>query len=150
MSKTITPTPATATVIREVYKARGFKVPEVALASLLGKDGKGTKVRGRIHPAAQRALIEAFPGEFVAVDLGNGNATPKAEKVIEVPRVKTDAAGRKRTLKPVTMTLSEVRALAGTTGKKGRVSKAEVEAAGAAAVAAMPAPRARKAAAAAE
>lgn len=107
-----------------VLDAKGKAVPTV---SLFGADGTSGKVRGRIHPA--------FVAAFNALDSGVQYAETKGgEKTVTVPRIKIDAKGRKRALAPVTLPVSEVRALAGISGKRGRISAASIAKAGAALV----------------
>lgn len=93
----------------------------VSTASLLGSDGSGTKVRGRVNPAFVAAYLAANPG----TKFGEGSSAPAA-RTVQVPR--KGASGR--SLSPVTLPVSEAKTLAGIPGKRGRMSAAEREAAG--------------------
>lgn len=124
-NSTAAKTVATAPVVRAAFKDGLFTAPEgVSLASLLGADGKGEKVRGRIHPAFAEALVKAQPRKFVLPVAGE-KAAPVA-KTVEVPRFSQKTG---RPVKPVTMPVAEVRALAGKPGSKGRLGKADLAAA---------------------
>lgn len=109
----------------DASKVVDAKGKPVSTASLLGADGTGTKVRGRLHPAFVAAFEAANPGT-VFVEGAEANV-----KTVEVPR--TSAKGRP--MKPATLPIAEVRRLAGIEGKKGRISKADLAKAGAALVA---------------
>jgi hypothetical protein len=128
---------ATAPVVRAAYREGKFTLPEgVSAASLVGAKGDGV-VRGRIAPAAVQAFLDSPAGAGHKMpNLGNGgDRVTKPAATVEVPLVGTDAAGRKRTYKPVVLPVSEVRALAGKPESKGRVSKEMLTAAGAAVLA---------------
>lgn len=136
---------ATAPVVRAAYKAGKFPAAEgVSLDSLIGAKGDGN-ARGRINPAHVKSFLASKAGKgYTMPNLGNGgDKAPAPSREVSVPRVKTDAKGRKRTLKPVTLPMAEVRRLAGVEGKKGRLSQADIAKAGAALVAAMPAPKSK-------
>lgn len=129
-------TPVDAKTIRAAFhngdldasKVVNDKGEAVNTASLFGgPQGRG---RGRLHPALVQAFLDANPG--TTYDQKGANAQPKT---VEVPRVKTDAKGRKRALKPVTLPIAEVRALAGVSGKRGRLSSTDLARAGEALVA---------------
>ena len=119
----------TAATIREAYRSGALNVADVKdakgqpvnPASIFGKDNSGV-VRGRLNPA------------FVAHFVANTPGTDYKEKVAErKTRTLTysvkDKAGRSRK-REVTLTIVEVRALAGVTGKKGRLSQADLDRAG--------------------
>lgn len=119
-------TVATAPVVRAAFAEGLFTVPEgVSDASLVGTNGG--PVRGRIHPALVAALVAAHPRKFVAPE-PSSNAAPKVEKTVAVER--RNAKGR--LLKPANLPISEVRALAGKPGSKGRLGAADLKAAAAA------------------
>lgn len=120
----------TASTIREAFRNGTLNVADVkdakgnpvSPASILGADGTGTKVRGRLNPA------------FVAHFVANTPGTAYKEKVAErktraLTYTVKDKAGRSRK-REVTLTIAEVRALAGVTGKKGRLSQADLDRAG--------------------
>lgn len=99
---------------------------DVSTASLFGKDGTRTKpgnVRGRIHPAHVQVFLDANPGTV----FGEGSEAPAA-RTIDVPRTGKNG----RPLAPVTLPVSEAKALAGVAGKRGRMSSEELAKAGAA------------------
>lgn len=98
----------------KVTDAKGNAVPT---ASLFGKDGTSTKVRGRVHPAFYQAAEAAGHGVFAE--------KVKVEKTITISPIKTDVKGRKRTLKAREVPVSKVRALAGASAK-GRLSAAHI------------------------
>ena len=115
--------------IRTAFANGEFTAPDAALLSLTGHgpNGEGTgNIRGRLHPAAVEAFLAQTPG------VSYEEKAVTDEKMVEVPRVKVDAKGRKRNLKPVVLPISEVRALAGVSGKRGRLSKEHIATAGAA------------------
>jgi hypothetical protein len=119
MSKSnITLVPASR--VRAAFAAGEFTAPEAALPSLVGKNGDG-RVRGRLNPLAVAAFNEQVKGEQYA-----GEKSPVESKSITLPLTKTTAAGAK-VKRPEAFPLSEVRALAGVVGKKGRLSASEVE-----------------------
>ena len=98
----------------------------VSTASLFGANGTRKSpgnVRGRIHPAHVQVFLDANPGTV----FGEGENAPAA-RTIKVPRKGANG----RALSPVTLPVSEAKALAGVAGKRGRMSSAELEAAGAA------------------
>jgi hypothetical protein len=96
----------------------------VSTASLFGADGSGTKVRGRIHPAFVAAFLDANPGTV----FGEGENAP-ASRTVDLPLV---SAKTGRPIKPVTVPVSEAKALAGVKGKRGRLSSDELSRAAAA------------------
>lgn len=128
MSKSIA-TPVPAKTVRTAFrdgtldatKVTDAKGNPVNTASLFGASGDSTKVRGRIHPAFIAYFNENVKGASYA------EKSVAEKKTVEVP-LNSPKTGRP--IKPVTMTLAEVRALSGTTGKKGRVSSADLAAAG--------------------
>lgn len=118
MSKSnITLVPASR--VREAFAAGEFTAPEAALPSLVGKNGDG-RVRGRLNPLAVEAFNEQVEGEQYA-----GEKSPVESKQVTLPLTKMNAKGA-RLKRPEAFPLSEVRALAGVVGKKGRLSAAEV------------------------
>jgi hypothetical protein len=124
-NSTVARTVATAPVVRAAFKQGLFKAPEgISLASLVGADGTGEKVRGRIHPAFAEALVKAQPRKFSLPEAGE-KATP-AVKTVEVPRWSQKTG---RPVKAVSLPIAEVRTLAGKPGSKGRLSKADLTAA---------------------
>jgi hypothetical protein len=140
-SESTEPQVATAAQVRAAFKAGKFTLPEgVSTASLLGKDGTGEKVRGRIHPAAMDAFLASRAGRgLVRPYLGNtdadGNPVERATKaptLVTVPRVNSKG----RSLAPTVLSRTEILALAGEpTNKRGALSQKVLAAAGAAHVA---------------
>jgi len=122
MSKSTAPVLVPASRVRAAFAAGEFVAPEAALPSLIGRNGDG-KVRGRLNPLAIAAFNEQVKGEQYA-----GEKSPVESKQVTLPLTKMNAAGA-RLKRPEQFPLAEVRRLAGVTGKKGRLSKAEVEAA---------------------
>lgn len=114
--------PVTAREIREAFARGEFTARDESLPSLRG--GKSGKVRGRIAPSAVEDFLAANPNRVLV-------ASAEAEvKTVTLPLTKTNARGA--TLKrPEDFPITEVRALAGVEGKRGRLSKAHVEAAAA-------------------
>ena len=114
-----------AAVVRDAFRTGALDATKVvdakgnpvSTASLFGASGDSTKVRGRIHPA----FVAAFNAVNKSVQYAEKRV--KAEAMVEIPRVSVDSKGRKRALKPVTLPASEVRALAGESGKRGRIGK---------------------------
>lgn len=126
MSKS-NPTIATPKQVREwartidlstVVDGKGNPAPT---ASILGKSGDGSKVRGRVHPLFNAAYEAAHPGTVVQEKTGLD------VKQVEVPLFSPKTG---RAVKPVTLPLPEVRRLAGIEGKKGRIPSAALVAAG--------------------
>jgi len=124
MSKSIA-TPVSAKTVRTAFrdgtldasKVLDGKGNAVNTASLFGADGTSTKVRGRIHPA------------FVAYFNDNAKGQTYAEKsVAEKTMVTLPLVSLKtgKPVKPVQVPIAEARALSGTTGKKGRLSSADL------------------------
>lgn len=110
--------------IREAFRNGLAPAKDVSTASLFGANGTAkapVKVRGRIHPAHVEVFLSANPG----TKFGEGESAP-AKRTVSVPR--TSANGR--ALKPVILPVAEAKALAGVAGKRGRLSSAELEAAG--------------------
>jgi hypothetical protein len=100
-----------ASRVRAAFAEGLFTAPEVALPSLVGRTPG--KVRGRLHPEAVAAFNEQVKGEQYAGE----------KSAVESKRVTLPLTNLKR---PEAFPLSEVRSLAGVTGKKGRLSAAEV------------------------
>lgn len=96
----------------------------VSTASILGADGSGDKVRGRVAPFFRDAFLAANPGTV----FGEGDNKP-ADRTVDLPLV---SAKTGRPIKPVTVPVAEAKALAGVAGKRGRLSSAELVAAAAA------------------
>lgn len=96
----------------------------VSTASLFGADGSGTKVRGRIHPAFVAAYLSANPGHA----FGEGANAP-ASRTVMLPLT---SAKTGRAIKPVEVSVTEAKRLAGVEGKRGRLSSEELVAAAAA------------------
>lgn len=120
MSKSVS-TPVSAKTVRAAFAAKAFEAPAAALPSLVGNGPRGA--RGRLHPAAREAFEAAHPGFVVA------EKTVSDEPTVEIVPVRQDKAGRTRRLKARQVAVSEVRALAGTVGKRGRLGKVEIAAA---------------------
>lgn len=127
MSKS-TKSPVSAKVIREAFRNGTLDVAKVVdgkgdavnPVSVLGANGDATRCRGRLNPAFAAYFVENTPG------------TSYAEKVAEVSTIEVPLNSPKtgRPIKPVTLPVSEVRALAGISGKAGRISKADLAKAG--------------------
>lgn len=94
----------------------------VNTASLFGADGTSTKVRGRIHPAFVAAYNASGLGTYAEKSIAEQN-------MVTLPLV---SAKTGRPIKPVEVPIAQARALSGTTGKKGRLSSADLVAAAAA------------------
>lgn len=117
MSKsTKSPVAVSAARVREAFRNGEFTAPDAALPSLVGAKTSGV-VRGRLSPLAVAAFNEQVKGEVYA---GEKRGGADLAKTVEVPMF---SAKTGRPVKPITRTLDEVRAAAGTTGKKGRISK---------------------------
>lgn len=112
--------PVSAARVREAYRAGLFKAPDAALPSLVGAKTKGV-VRGRLNPLAVEAFNKAMKAKGEVY--GGEKSGITASKTVEVPMF---SAKTGRPVKPITKTLDEVRAAAGITGKKGRISKADL------------------------
>lgn len=108
-----------ASRVREAFRAGLFTAPDAALPCLIGKNGDGV-VRGRLNPLAVEAFNEQVKGEQYA-----GEKSPVESKQVTLATTKMNAAGA-RLKRPVTLSLAQVRDLAGVKGKKGRLSAAEV------------------------
>lgn len=102
-------------------KVTDAKGAAVSTASLLGKSGDGSMVRGRIHPLFVAAYLAANPG----TTFGEGDNKP-ADRTVSLPLV-SEKTGRP--IKPVTVPVSEAKSLAGVAGKRGRLSSDELVAA---------------------
>lgn len=130
MGKSVKKYPVTAAQIRAAFRdgsldaskvvdAKGNPVNAACLTS--GPQGTG---RGRINPALVQTFLDANPGATY-----NQKASNAQPKTVEVPRVSPKTG---RPVKPTTLPISEVRALAGVSGKKGRLSSADLDKAAAA------------------
>lgn len=117
MSKRTPATPVPAKRVRAAFAEGLFTAPDKALPSLIGKNGDG-KVRGRLHPEAVAAFNEQVKGEVYA-----GEKSKVEQKTVEVPMFSPKTG---RPVKPVVKTLAEVRAAAGISGKKGRISASDL------------------------
>jgi hypothetical protein len=91
---------------------------EVSTASILGAAGDGSKVRGRIAPFFRDAYLAANPGHV----FGEGESAPPA-RTVALPLVSQKTG---RPIKPVTVSVTEAKALAGVEGKRGRLSSDEL------------------------
>jgi hypothetical protein len=116
-SKSVTLVPASR--VRAAYAEGLFTVPDAGLACLIGRNGDG-RVRGRLNPIAVEAFNEQVEGEQYA-----GEKSPVESKTVTLPLTKMNAKGA-RLKRPEDFPLSEVRRLAGVSGKKGRLSAAEI------------------------
>ncbi len=87
-------------------------------ACIFGANGDG-KVRGRLNPAFVRVFLDANPDATYAEKSGAEAAT------VEVPLVKRSKTGA-RLKRPERLPVAEVRALAGVSGQKGRLSSASL------------------------
>lgn len=96
----------------------------VSTASILGADGSGDKVRGRVAPFFRDAFLAANPGHV----FGEGDNAP-ASRTVDLPLV---SAKTGRPIKPVTVPVAEAKSLAGVAGKRGRLSSDELARAAAA------------------
>jgi hypothetical protein len=128
MSKSKSIVVNTAT-IRAAFMGKGALTPAdgVSTASLFGANGTATapvKVRGRIHPAHRDVYLAANPGHT----FGEGDAAP-AKRTVLLPLV---SAKTGRAIKPVEVSVTEAKTLAGVAGKRGRLSSDELERAAAA------------------
>jgi len=128
MSKNIA-TPVSAKTVRAAFAAGEFTAPTEALPSLLG--GKNVKVdgvlthvpspsglvRGRLNPAAVEAFNAQVKGKVYA-----GEKTKVEDKTITLDLRKPNAKGA-MLKRPEAFPVSQVRALAGISGRKGRISR---------------------------
>lgn len=127
-SKRSVKTPVSAKTIRTAFRDGTLNVKDVKDAngkpinpvSVLGADGDASRCRGRLLPAFAAFYTEKFPNTTYAEKSGAD------ERTVEVPRV---SAKTGRPVKPTRLPIAEVRALAGVSGKKGRLSKADLLAA---------------------
>jgi hypothetical protein len=124
--------PVNAKFIRTAFANGEFTAPDSALVSLTGRGVKVVKgetvqvgsglIRGRLHPSAVAAFLAVNP------DASYQEKSVAEAKMVTVPVTKTSKTGA--TLKrPVSLPISQVRALAGSGDKKGRLSSADVVAA---------------------
>jgi rRNA maturation endonuclease Nob1 len=90
-------------------------------ASIFGKDNSGV-VRGRLNPAFVAVFLAANPKATYA------EKSAAESRTVEVPLTKMNAKGA-RLKRPEKVAVSEVRRLAGSEGKAGRLSSADVRAA---------------------
>lgn len=112
MAKSTT-TPVDAKTIRLAFAAGEFAVTDAALTSL------SPSARGRLHPEAVEAFEATHPGQVYA------GPHRKSEPTVTLPVTRKSKSGA--TLKrPVTVPRSQVRALAGVMGKRGRLSAADI------------------------
>jgi hypothetical protein len=124
MSKSTTaPVLVSAARIREAFQAGLFTAPDAALPSLIGSKGDGN-VRGRLNPLAVEAFEAQVKGEQYAGEKQGGLGV--ASKTVEVPMFSPKTG---RPVKSRTLTIGEVRTLAGVEGRKGRLSAAHIAAA---------------------
>jgi hypothetical protein len=103
--------------------ANGTLTPakDVSTASLFGKDGtrsKPGKIRGRVHPAHVEVFLAANPGTV----FGEGEDAPPARTAM-LPLL---SAKTGKPIKPVEVSVTEAKALAGVKGKRGRLSSDEL------------------------
>jgi hypothetical protein len=131
MARNTPAVPATDAEIRAAYNDGSYKPSSDAfLPALAGGSYSKTKgytpsesglVRGRLSQAVREDFTAQTKrptrGEFA-----KGEARP-SNKTVEVPRV---SAKTGRPIKSVVMPLSEAKALIGATGKKGRLSAADL------------------------
>jgi len=124
MGKSVKKYPVDAATIRAAFhngdldpaKVVDGKGEQVNPACLFGgPQGRG---RGRLNPAFVQAFIDANPG--ATYDQKGANAQPKT---VSVPRTSPKTG---RPVKPTVLPLSEVRALAGVSGKRGRLSSTDL------------------------
>ena len=107
-------TNVTAREVREWFAKHQSKVP--AGDKSVGTDSKG---RGRLSPEAIKVYETATKNTYE-----QGHAPAKTrEMTLSVPM--RDKNGRNRPSKSVTLTVSEVRKLAGNTATRGRISAAD-------------------------
>lgn len=92
-------------------------IPEAGHLSVLGKNGDGTNVRGRLHPTVIEAFRKANKGKVYEAKVAEA-------REVTFPVVMLNKAGRKYT-KSVTITTGAARVLLGQpTSQRGRMSKA--------------------------
>jgi hypothetical protein len=128
MSKS-TRTPVSAKTIRTAFQTGALDAAKVVDAkgkpvtplSVLGRDGDASRVRGRVNPAFVTAFLEANPGSTYA------EKSQAESPMVEVPLVSPKTG---RPVKPVTLPRAEVRSLAGIEGRRGRIAKSDLAAAG--------------------
>lgn len=122
MSKSIKRTkPVSAATIRQAFRDGTLNVADVKNekgeavnpASIFGADGTGQKVRGRLNPAFVAAYLAANPTASYA----EKSVAEKRTVMLPLVSAKTGKA-----IKPVEVTVTEARALAGVPGGKGRLS----------------------------
>ena len=127
-SKRSVKTPVSAKTIRTAFRDGTLNVKDVKDAngkpvnpvSIFGPEGDQSRCRGRLNPAFAAFYTEKVKGTTYAEKSGAD------ERTVEVPRV---SAKTGRAIKPTVLPIAEVRALAGVSGKKGRLSKADLTAA---------------------
>ena len=107
----------------KVTVTKGDKEVAVSPACILGADGTGERVRGRLHPAFVAAYTAAFPEHTYA------EKSVAEKRTVSLP-LKSAKTGRP--IKPVTVTVAEARALAGEPNGKGRLSASTLDKAAAA------------------
>lgn len=102
----------------------------VSTASILGADGSGAKVRGRVGPFFVAQYLAANPGHVFGQGTEKTDGPNKpAERTVDLPLL---SAKTGRAIKPVNVPVSEAKSLAGVAGKRGRLSSAELVTAAAA------------------
>lgn len=106
--------------VRAWFKDNPAQITDEIRASVLGNTDKGA--RGRLAPEAKEIFQTENPGTEVAEGKGVDTLRP-------LTYVKQNAKGANRTY-TVNLPVSEIRALSGTTKTVGRLSKADLEAAG--------------------
>lgn len=106
--------PVSARTIREAYRAGEFNAPEVAQTSL------AEGARGRLHPKAVEAYLKVNKGAAYR------EKSVAEQPTVEVPYVKRNKRGARLNRK-ATMTVAEVRRLAGIEGRRGRLPKSAIE-----------------------
>lgn len=106
-----------AKTVRAWAKDNLSSIPKVGHASVMGKDGTGERVRGRLHPEVIAAFKKA--NKSMTYETASDAERPTVTVTIKA----TDSAGRPRS-KKVTLLTTEARALLGQTGKKGRFNMA--------------------------
>ncbi len=106
-----------AATVRAWAKDNLASIPEVGHASVMGKDGTGERVRGRLHPEVIAAFKKA--NKSMTYETASDAERPTVTVTIKG----TDSKGRARSIKRTLLT-TEARALLGQTGKKGRFNMA--------------------------
>lgn len=124
MSKRNVLTPVPAKVVRKFAREGRITVTDKALASVMGRDGSGERVRGRLHPE----VIAAFNAENGEGLVYAGEKSSAEAKQVTLDLTKPNARGA-RLKRPEAFPIAEIRARAGVEGKKGRLSRADLTAA---------------------